>query len=100
MSLTCYLYAYGTDSVIRFDGTKVHVHIGSMQKYCAHGEDQKIECTVACFLHTSSILNSGRIEKIYIESCGFPEVASAVLLQAIDMESDIVNTEYLSVGTR
>ena len=33
------------------------------------------------------------------ESCGFPEVASAVLLQAVDMESVVVNTEYLSVGT-
>ena len=32
------------------------------------------------------------------ESCGFPEVASAVLLQAVDMESVVVNTEYLSVG--
>ena len=33
-----------------------------------------------------------------MESCGFPEVASAVLLQAVDMESVVVNTEYLSVG--
>ena len=34
----------------------------------------------------------------WVESCGFPEVASAVLLQAVDMESVVVNTEYLSVG--
>ena len=34
----------------------------------------------------------------YHESCGFPEVASAVLLQAVDMESVVVNAEYLSVG--
>ena len=28
----------------------------------------------------------------WYESCGFPEVALAVLLQAVDMESVVVNT--------